>query len=206
MFKFYCTIVLFHTSPLPPPSDAAAYGIIGWCATVLFFLILIWTIKLKNEAKSLYSAKELLWDKKLNFEKSKTENQHYENDRIMSSLHKKELHNEILSTHISDLVNRIYALDPGFAKIENLITSNNAARIYSSKNAFTESELKSFSTSIALCKKDLFKELHIDAPELTEIDNALFGLITLGIKNQDIAILLNISEGTLRQREIQIEE
>lgn len=199
------TILLYqHLFQSPAPSSIGGYAIIGWATAVFFFVILIWQMNLSSKAKqSLRENNIFLMNKKIRLEREIASYQHDINKAIMNVLNDEQSTQNKMHLLNHQLKERIRYLDPAFAKIDNLLDSAGVERI-SSAYRLSDREIQSFITSSNLCMYDAFQELKNEIPDLTEIDNALFMMKAMKLKNSDISVLLGMTDGTLRQRKFRL--
>ncbi len=103
--------------------------------------------------------------------------------------------------HIDRMTQRLYTLDRALSKAMAIKDMDNLGRKLSIKNLMlTHEDMESIKMSVDASKNGFVENLTRRCPMLTDDDINLCCLIKLGLSRSDIAVLLNISDNTLKQR------
>ncbi len=131
-----------------------------------------------------------------------------ERERAMSkSIEQMQMRiNQLLKSHTETeeiLKEHIFNIDSTLSKIIELRDSvENSTNI----EALTKEEIGNMIKSVNICNNGIIQKIADSYPKLTFGNLAYIGLVILGLRVQEIAILLNVSHNTLKMRRKRIKE
>lgn len=161
--------------------------------------------KSKLDAASSMMAQSISQAQKKNAELVLTKQGFLEKEMMLNHnlLHKDE-ELLMLRQNLKELKELILMNSEVVQKIESLKNMSDRKKIFSKSLALSEKELEILITVMNLCFNDFTNRLKATFSNLTTDDIYLCCLLKMGATNQDITILFNISDATLRKRKYRL--
>lgn len=176
--------------------------------------MLAWIIygRMRKRANMTIEAKQLLINQSMQMVKDKNyelmqmrQQAHDQELELMENLSSKEEEMARLRQKQRILRDKIFAMDEVIRKIESLKEMNEAKKIRSASDvALTDKELDDLLNSVNICYDSFIDRLRAKFPELTSADLYLCSLLKMRVNSQNIGLLLQINDATLRKRKYRL--
>lgn len=206
--------LLAQRNSLQQESHSKSVLVIVLSLSFVIALMLAWIIygRLKKKAKMTIEAKQLLINQSMqlvkdrNYELMRMRQQaHDQETELMGSLSMKDEEMAQLKQKQRELKNRIFQMDEVIRKIEGLKEMNEAKKIRSASDvALSDRELDNLLNSVNLCFDGFIDRLKSHFAELTPSDLYLCSLLKMKVSSQNIGLLLQINDATLRKRKYRL--